>query len=42
MRQQIAESWPNSLDVSAAVEEWGFKVTYDIDKMTKDMLEKIS
>ena len=42
MRQQIAESWPNSLDVSAAVEECGFKVTYDIDKRTKDMLEKIS
>lgn len=42
MRQKIAESWPNSLDTSAAEEEWGFKVKYDLDKMTKDMLEKIS
>lgn len=42
MRQSIAESWPNSLDTSAAEEEWGFKVNYDLDKMTKDMLEKIS
>lgn len=42
MRQKIAESWPNSLDTSAAEEEWGFNIKYDLDKMTKDMLEKIS
>lgn len=42
MRQKIAESWPNSLNTIAAEEQWGFQATYDLDKMTKDMLEKIS
>lgn len=40
-RQKIAESWPNSIDCTAAEEEWGFKATYDLAKMTADMLEKI-
>ncbi|TMN22074.1 NAD-dependent epimerase/dehydratase family protein [Lentibacillus cibarius] len=39
--QQIAESWPDSIDATAAAEEWGFEATYDIDTMTADMLEKI-
>ncbi|HBF8940572.1 TPA: UDP-glucose 4-epimerase, partial [Clostridioides difficile] len=34
--------WPNSLDSSSAVKEWNFKFSYDLDKMTKDMLEKLS
>ncbi|HEY4601794.1 MAG TPA: L-threonine 3-dehydrogenase [Cerasibacillus sp.] len=42
VRQQIADSWPNSIDSSAAAEEWGFKAQYDLDSMTKDMLEKIA
>ncbi len=42
VRQQIADSWPNSLDASAAKEEWGFKAEYDLARMTKDMLEKLS
>src|SRR3954464_5720393 len=33
-RQRIADSWPNSIDASAAKEEWGFKYEYDLDKMT--------
>ncbi|WP_423802326.1 L-threonine 3-dehydrogenase [Neobacillus sp. SAB-20_R2A] len=41
-RQKIAESWPNSIDSSAAKQEWGFKYDYDLDKMTKDMLDKLS
>ncbi|WP_066304875.1 L-threonine 3-dehydrogenase [Bacillus sp. FJAT-29814] len=41
VRQKIAESWPNSIDSSAAVAEWGFKYEYDLDKMTKDMIEKL-
>lgn len=40
-RQAIAESWPNHIDPTVAKQEWGFKVDYDLDKMTKDMLEKI-
>ncbi|SET51797.1 L-threonine 3-dehydrogenase [Oceanobacillus limi] len=42
VRQKIADSWPNSIDSSAAAKEWGFKAEYDLDKMTKEMLEKIS
>jgi len=41
IRQNIANSWPNSLDATAAKEEWGFKAEYDLAKMTKDMLEKL-
>lgn len=42
VRQSIAESWPNSIDPTCAIKEWGFKVNYDLSKMTKDMLEKLS
>ncbi|KAA9300193.1 MULTISPECIES: L-threonine 3-dehydrogenase [Aerococcus] len=42
VRQGIAESWPNALDVSAAQEEWDFSPDYDLAAMTKDMLEKLS
>jgi len=41
VRQAIAESWPNSIDDSAAREEWGWNPKYDLDSMTKDMLEKL-
>ncbi len=37
-RQQIADSWPMSLDDSAAREEWGWQPSYDLDAMTRDML----
>jgi nucleoside-diphosphate-sugar epimerase len=40
-RQAIADSWPNSLDCSAAEEEWDFSPAYDLDRMTRDMLEKL-
>ncbi|SOB89485.1 L-threonine 3-dehydrogenase [Ureibacillus xyleni] len=41
VRQKIADSWPNAIDSSAAVEEWGFKAEYDLEKMTIDMLDKL-
>lgn len=41
MKQQIANSWPNSLDDSAAREEWGWNPVYDLDSMTVDMLSKL-
>jgi nucleoside-diphosphate-sugar epimerase len=41
VRQEIANSWPNSIDPTAAKEEWGFKAEYDLAKMTKDMIEKL-
>ncbi|MDP8226124.1 MAG: L-threonine 3-dehydrogenase [Candidatus Celaenobacter polaris] len=42
IRQAIANSWPNSMDDSAAREEWGWKPEYDLEAMTKDMLEVLS
>ena len=42
VRQGIANSWPNSIDPTAAKEEWGFEPKYDLDRMTVDMLEKLS
>ncbi|GIN69836.1 L-threonine 3-dehydrogenase [Bacillus sp. J14TS2] len=41
MRQAIAESWPNSVDDSAAREEWGFSAEYNLEITTADMLEKL-
>ncbi|WP_062238141.1 L-threonine 3-dehydrogenase [Fictibacillus sp. FJAT-27399] len=42
VRQAIADSWPNVIDSSAAIAEWGFKADYDLDKMTADMLLKLN
>lgn len=41
VRQAIADSWPNSIDDTAAREEWGFEAKYDLSSMTVDMLEKL-
>ncbi len=41
-RQAIADSWPNSIDDSAARKEWGWQPSYDLDTMTQDMLEKLT
>jgi nucleoside-diphosphate-sugar epimerase len=38
VRQSIADSWPDSLDDSAAREEWEWKPEYGLDEMTADML----
>jgi len=37
-RQAIADSWPESIDDSAAREEWGWKPGYDLAGMTADMI----
>ena len=37
VRQQIAQSWPDAIDSTCAVDEWGFKVQYDLAKMTEDI-----
>lgn len=42
VRQVIADSWPNSMDDSAARAEWGWNPDYDMAAMVKDMIEKIS
>jgi nucleoside-diphosphate-sugar epimerase len=41
-RQKIADSWPDSMDDSAARSEWDWKPRYNLESMTVDMLEKIS
>jgi len=41
-RQAIADSWPDSIDDSAAREEWGWTPDYDLAKMTADMLSVLS
>ncbi len=41
MRQAIADSWPNSIDDSAAREEWAWKPTFDLQAMTADMLHHL-
>jgi len=40
-RQEIADTWPNSVDDTAAREEWGWEPSYDLDAMTQDMLKAI-
>jgi nucleoside-diphosphate-sugar epimerase len=41
-RQEIADSWPKSIDDSLAREEWGWNPSYTLNTMTKDMIEKLS
>ena len=41
LKQSIASSWPDSLDDSCAREEWGWKSEFDLQSMTKDMLERL-
>jgi len=42
VRQEIADSWPNNMDDTAAREEFGWNPKYDLESMSKDMLEKLS
>lgn len=42
LRQGIADSWPNKLDDTCARMEWGWKPEYDLDAMTRDMIDKLS
>ena len=42
LRQSIADSWPNSLDDSAARKEWGWQPEYDLEAMVDDMLENLT
>jgi len=41
-RQEIAESWPRTIDDSCAREEWGWRPDYDLKRMVKDMIEKLT
>ena len=40
-RQKIADSWPMSIDDSQARKDWGWKHTYDLKKMSEDMIANL-
>ncbi len=40
-RQAIADSWPDSVDDSLARQDWGWEPTYDLKKMTEDILKNL-
>ncbi len=40
-RQAIAESWPNSIDDTAAQQDWGWKHQFDLETMTIEMLKNL-
>lgn len=40
-RQEIADSWPNSIDDSAAQNDWGWKHEYDLKSIVKTMLDNV-
>lgn len=41
-RQNIADSWPQSIDDSVARNDWGWKQDYDLPTMTKDMIKNLT
>ena len=40
-RQKIADSWPQSIDDSEAKRDWKWQHSYDLEKMTDEMLSKL-
>lgn len=40
-RQGIADSWPRTIDDSAARAEWGWKPSFNLASMTKDVLKRL-
>lgn len=40
-RQEIADSWPHSIDDSPAREHWGWKPGFDLDRTTDEMLKNL-
>jgi len=40
-RQEIADSWPNSIDDSAAREEWGWQPEWNLERMVEDMIKNL-
>ena len=40
-RKTIADSWPSSIDDRHAQKDWGWKLEYDLEKMTSDMMRNL-
>ena len=41
-RQQIADSWPQSINDRVARNDWGWQEDYDLQRMTKDMFDNLT
>lgn len=41
-RQNIADSWPKSIDDSRAREDWGWRPEFDLQKMTEEILQNLT
>ncbi|MCW3119116.1 MAG: NAD-dependent epimerase/dehydratase family protein [Chitinophagaceae bacterium] len=41
-RQAIADSWPQSIDDSVARRDWGWKEEYNLERMTRDMMQNLN
>ena len=40
-REEIANSWPQSIDDSEAMKDWKWKAQYNLEKITNDMLDNL-
>ena len=40
-RQAIADSWPKCINDTAARNDWNWKPEYDLEQMTKVMIENL-
>jgi len=41
-RQEIADSWPQSIDASVAAKDWGWQPEFDLEKTTEVMLKNLA
>ena len=41
-RQEIADSWPDSLEDSLAKDQWGWQAQYNMQKLVKEMIENLN
>ena len=41
-RQRIADAWPDTVDYTVARQDFGFEPQFDLEAITKDMIEKLS
>ena len=40
-RQEIADSWPSSINDEYAQNDWGWKLDYNLEKMTSDIMKNL-
>jgi nucleoside-diphosphate-sugar epimerase len=40
-RQDIADSWPSSINDLNAQQDWGWRKKYDLENITKDMIKNL-